>query len=172
MSLPILHTERLYATPLTYDYLEELHMLHSDPDVMHFIRPPEKDLDESRHTLEAKILKYMAQNPGFGNWGVHLKGNEGFIGWVLLKHLEDSGMIEIGYRLHKKFWGKGYATEIAEAVRDHAFNTLGLSKIVGIAHPAHTGSKRVLEKIGLIYQRQDHFFDQEVSFFEMTKPSP
>jgi len=146
-------------------------MLHSDPDVMHFIRPPEKDPDESRYTLEEKILKYMTQNPGFGNWAVHLRGNEGFIGWVLLKHLEDSGMIELGYRLHKKFWGTGYASEIAEAVRDHGFNTLGLNKIVGITRPDNFGSKRVLEKIGMVYQRQDHFFDQEVSFFEMMNPS-
>ena len=146
-------------------------MLHSNPEVMQFIREPEKDLDESRYTLEEKIIRYMENNPGFGNWAVHLKGNEAFIGWVLLKHLEDSGMIEIGYRFHKKFWGKGYATEISAAVRDYGFNTLGLDKIVGVTHLKNEGSKNVLQKIGLHYVGVDHFFGQDVDFYEMINPS-
>ena len=113
----------------------------------------------------------MDENPGFGNWAIHLKGNEAFIGWVPLKHLEDSGMIEIGYRLHQKFWGKGYATEIALAVRDHAFGSLGLKKVVGVTHLKNEGSKKVLKKIGLKYVGIDRFFGQEVDFFEMQNPT-
>ena len=112
----------------------------------------------------------MDENPGYGNWAVHLKGNDAFIGWVLLKHLQDSGLIEVGYRFHKKFWGKGYATEIARAVLDHGFMNLKLDKIVGITNPRNAGSQRVLEKIGLKYIGPDHYFDQEVAFFEMQNP--
>lgn len=169
MSLPQLHTERLFATPITAEYLEEVHMLHRDPDVMHYIRLPERVLDESRYTLDEKMLRYMAENPGFGNWAIHLKGNEAFIGWVLLKHLPDSELVEIGYRLHKKFWGKGYATEIATAVREYAFGMLGLDRVVGITHPEHSASKKVLEKTGLSFTGMAHYLDQEVAFFEMKR---
>ncbi len=89
-----------------------------------------------------------------------------------MKHLEDSGFIEIGYRFHKKFWGKGYASEIAFAVRDHGFSTLGLERIVGITHPENFGSQKVLEKIGLEYKRMDRYFNLEVKFYEMMRPSP
>jgi [ribosomal protein S5]-alanine N-acetyltransferase len=58
---------------------------------------------------------------------------------------------DIGYRLMKKFWGKGYATEAAEACLELGFTQFELKLIVGRAMPANLASVRVLEKIGLTY---------------------
>lgn len=144
--------------------------MHSDPNVMRYIRPPEKDLEETKVTLKEKILSYMQEHPGYGNWAIHLRGNNCFIGWVLLKHLEDSGLVEIGYRLHEKFWGSGYATEAAIAMREHAFQTLQLSKVVGITHPENLASQHVLQKVGMQNAGMARFFNMDVAYFEMKNP--
>jgi len=51
--------------------------------------------------------------------------------------------IEIGYRLHPNYWNKGVATEAAQAVRDHAFRDLNLSRVISLMHPENAASRRV-----------------------------
>jgi len=66
--------------------------------------------------------------------------------------------IEIGYRLAKSAWGQGYATEAARSVRDFAFLTLGMKRLIAMIDPSNVASIRVAEKIGMRYER-DVMFD-------------
>jgi RimJ/RimL family protein N-acetyltransferase len=68
------------------------------------------------------------------------------------------GQAELGYRLGPDFWGQGYAAEAAQALVGFGFATLGLHRIYALCHPDNTGSRRVMEKIGMRYEgylRQD-----------------
>ena len=69
-----------------------------------------------------------------------------------------------------EFWGKGYATEMASVVRDYGFQKLELPTIVGITLPENIASQRVLEKIGLTYRKQAHYYGVDVSLYQMENP--
>ena len=61
--------------------------------------------------------------------------------------------VEIGWMLMRSAWGQGYATEAGAAVRDDAFVSLGLASIVAVHHPANSASGRVMEKLGMAFER-------------------
>ncbi|MFT5822088.1 MAG: ribosomal-protein-alanine N-acetyltransferase [Crocinitomix sp.] len=87
---------------------------------------------------------------GFGRWTVILKETNEFLGWCGLKKHPD-GMVDLGYRFHQKHWGKGYATEAAQACISHGFKELGIKEIIGRTARLNLASVRVLEKIGMKY---------------------
>jgi RimJ/RimL family protein N-acetyltransferase len=74
----------------------------------------------------------------------------GFSGLKYVAELEDA---DIGYRFLPDCWGKGYATESALPLMDYGWRELGLKRIVGTVHPDNPASGRVLEKLGLRYER-------------------
>lgn len=132
------------------DY-SNLYALDSDPEVMRYIsggKPMEPEA--VRHVLERILARYEEWKV-YGVWAAELKASGEFIGWFSLKPLPGTSEIEIGYRLLKKSWGKGYATEGAKELLNYGIHNLGLKKIVAIANPANQGSLRVLKKIGLRY---------------------
>ena len=67
-----------------------------------------------------------------------------------MKYVPDTVVIEVGYRLAPKAWGRGYATEGARAVVGYGFRELGLARIIGLTHPDNVASQRVLTKAGLV----------------------
>jgi RimJ/RimL family protein N-acetyltransferase len=73
------------------------------------------------------------------------------------QEIDGTSEIEIGYRLHPNYWNKGLATEAAQAVRDHAFRDLNLSRLISLIHPENAASRRVAEKIGLQLERKTVF---------------
>jgi len=100
-------------------------------------------------------LRYSAATPHLGYWAVHERATEEFIGWFHLR--PDRGLpqdIELGYRLQRRVWGQGYATEGARAVIALAF-THGVEHIVARTLVGNTASRRVLEKCGL--QCEEYF---------------
>lgn len=98
---------------------------------------------------------------GFGPYAVVEQGSGDVIGYCGLFYFPDvNGQpeIEIGYRLRRSAWGKGYATEAVRAVRDYAFKSLNIQRLIAIIDPANTASIRVARKIGMHYMA-DVMFD-------------
>lgn len=128
----------------------------ADPRVMeHFPRPATRD--ESNDLVDRAERSFAER--GYGLWAVEERGGAAFIGFVGLFHrpLEDfatdfAPCDEIGWRLAFAAWGRGYATEAARAVRDHAFATLAMEEIVSFTVPGNVRSRRVMEKIGLRHE--------------------
>jgi ribosomal-protein-alanine N-acetyltransferase len=81
------------------------------------------------------------------------------IGYCGFFHQEVDGTneIEIGYRLHPTYWNKSLATEAAQAVRDHAFRDLNLSRVISLIHPENAASRRVAEKIRMQFEHKTVF---------------
>jgi RimJ/RimL family protein N-acetyltransferase len=111
-----------------------------------------RTLDDARaYILNGPAASY-AKN-GFGLWLVTLKETGesiGMCGLIKRDTLED---VDIGYAFLPRFWGKGYAVEAARAVKDYAKEVIGLKRLVAIVDPANESSIRVLEKIGLKFER-------------------
>ncbi len=144
--LPTFHTARLIVRPRTLDDLEACLAMDRDPMVTQFIAGPWTNPVVHRAFVEARMRHVCP--PGMGYWTV--LAPEGFAGWILLTPLNLHGPeIEIGWRLVRAFWGRGYATEAARPVLRYALTRLGLNEVVADIDPANHASAGVARKLGL-----------------------
>jgi RimJ/RimL family protein N-acetyltransferase len=151
--LNILETERLLLRQFSAEDAEFILELVNEPSFVQNIGDRGvRILEDARaYILNGPVASY-AKN-GFGLYLVVLQEtgeSMGMCGLIKRETLED---VDIGYAFLPKFWGKGYAVEAARAVRDFAKDMIGLKRIVAITDPANEGSIRVLEKIGLRFER-------------------
>ncbi|MBL7890953.1 MAG: GNAT family N-acetyltransferase [Bacteroidia bacterium] len=150
----ILETERLYLRAFIIEDAPLLIDLNSDPEVTRYTGDgPVANIKEAERILKEIILPQYPNK--IGRWAVHLKANEEFIGWCGIKFIQEDNEYDLGYRFYKKHWGKGYATESANAVMDYAKNNLQLEEIIGRAAIENTASIHVLKKMGMTYLRNE-----------------
>lgn len=130
--------------------------LDSDPAVMHFITggrstPPEEIEDD----VLPCFLRHYEQYDGYGFWAAQETQTRAFLGWFHLRPATAApdDEPELGYRLRQSAWGKGYATEGAQALVDHAFRRQGARRVTAETMTVHVGSRRVMEKAGLVLVR-------------------
>ena len=151
--IPLLETERLGLFHLTLDDDEFILELLNDPAFVRFIGDRGvKSLADAKKYLEMGPLSSY-QNFGFGLWLVRLKSSEDALGICGLVKRDALPNIDIGYAFLERFWGKGYASEAALAVRDYALLSLDIKRLVAVVDPENAGSIKVLEKIGLRFER-------------------
>jgi RimJ/RimL family protein N-acetyltransferase len=152
-----LMTERLILRPWRDEDLEPFARLNADPVVMEFLGGP-RGRDES-DALAARIRADMERR-GWALWALEVKGPvEGgaagvpFAGFVGLSvpsfNAHFTPCVEIGWRLAKEHWGKGYACEAAAACLRFAFENLRLQQVVAFTVPLNKRSIRVMERIGM-----------------------
>jgi RimJ/RimL family protein N-acetyltransferase len=116
--------------------------------------------DAKSYILNGPVASY-ARN-GFGLYLVKLKEtNEpmGMCGLIKRDTLED---VDIGYAFLPRYWSKGYAVEAAQATKEYAKNVIGLNRIVAIVDPENGGSIRVLEKIGLQFEKMVRLSEDDI----------
>ena len=94
---------------------------------------------------------------GYGPWAVEVPGEADFIGYVGLLIHPFNPFDEIGWRLARRFWGRGYATEAARAVLADAFQHMGRDQIDSFTVPANVRSTRVMERIGMTHDTERDF---------------
>jgi RimJ/RimL family protein N-acetyltransferase len=138
-----------------------------DREVMRHIRPIPDDIEAQRAQIRDQILGPPPPRGAF--WHVEELAAPGFIGWCALIPLEDSGLIELGYRYVHAAWGRGLATEAAAAALDFGFRTLALDPIVAVTDPGHTASQGVLRKIGLRAAGRAQHYGRQVAFFRLAR---
>jgi RimJ/RimL family protein N-acetyltransferase len=164
---PELVTARLRLRPRTLDDLEANLAMDLDPEVHRYIFV--HGVPDAR-AHRAELRRRIATPPGRGAlWVVEWRARPGFLGWCGVFPLEDSGLIELGYRFARNAWGQGVATEAAAAVLDHGFRELGLDPIVAVAHPDNLASRRVLEKLGFHHQGRARYYGSEVAFYRLAR---
>ncbi len=143
--------------------------LNSDPEVVKYLHEPTLENDADAKKILTDIILPQYQN-NLGRWAIHTKGNNEFIGWCGLKYRPQLDEIDLGYRLMKKAWGKGYATEAAKHTLDHGFNELKLKLITGRAHIENTASIKVLEKIGMHFIGEGIVDNCPVKTYTLSNP--
>lgn len=154
----ILETERLRLRTWREDDRLPFAIMNADSRVMeHFPAPLSK---KESNQLVDKIESHFDEH-GYGLWAVEEKSSGEFIGFTGLNNVTFEAHFtpntEIGWRLAYDAWGKGYATEAAQHVLHHAFNTLQLDEIVSFTTETNQRSQRVMQKIGLEHNPADDF---------------
>lgn len=97
------------------------------------------------------------------------KPNYEMIGWSGLMPLSGTDEIEVGYGMIKKFWGRGIGYEAAKAWLDFGFKRKNLSRIVAVAYPENTGSRRIMEKLGMNYEKTETHYGAKCVFYGISR---
>ncbi|NTF41302.1 GNAT family N-acetyltransferase [Rhizobium rhizogenes] len=167
--LPTFETDRLVLRPRIMKDIEDCLAMDRDPDVTRFIPGPWNDPEAHRLFLTSRMEAKFSD--GLGYWSIFAKDNPTqFLGWILLIPADAVGpQIEIGWRLNRFSWGKGYATEAARPVLVHAFATLGLDCVIADIAPGNIASMRVAEKLGLSATHETNYLGQPFASYQITR---
>lgn len=126
--------------------------LNSDPEVLRFTGDvPFASIAEARNFIRG-YRHYELH--GYGRWSVVRIDTKEYLGFCGLNFSTAKQEVDLGFRLHRRFWGQGYATEAGFVALRIGFSTYGLEKIVGRAMKTNTASLRVLEKLGMTFEKE------------------
>ncbi|WP_100449083.1 GNAT family N-acetyltransferase [Glycomyces xiaoerkulensis] len=163
--MTVLRTERLVLRPVTTADVEPLVEINADTEVMRYIgNGSPRTLAETRTAVE-KMTRHWDEQ-GWGPFVVGLAGTGEPIGLAILAVPgflpEILPAVEVGWRIGRNRWGRGYAPEAAAAVIRFAFEELGMERLVSCVHRDNTASVRVTEKLGMSLERETTVPDLEV----------
>jgi ribosomal-protein-alanine N-acetyltransferase len=165
----IAQTERLFLRHFHLYDAEAMDRVFGDAEVMRF-GPGVQTAGWVREWL-LRCLEDYYHKWGFGLWAVVEKQTRevvGFCGLSRFPDVDDQPEIQLGYRLARAHWGRGIATEAAEAVREYAFQTLCLSRLISIIDPNNRASIRVAEKVGMQYEKDAVFHGIPVRIYALA----
>ena len=146
----MLRTERLILRQWTKADLAPFSKISGDPEVMEFY--PKPLTGKESYSMGNRILSLINER-GWGFWAIEVPKQERFIGFVGLhipkETLPFSPCVEIGWRIAKEHWNRGYATEAAKESLKYAFTKLNLNEVVSFTTLANLRSQAVMQKIGM-----------------------
>jgi RimJ/RimL family protein N-acetyltransferase len=145
LGIPILETERLRLRAFRESDIDDYAALNADPEVMRFLGGPWDRGRAWRH-LAFLLGHWQLGRPGM--WAVELKETGAFVGMVGFAEPEGWPGFELAWRLARRWWGSGFATEAARAALDHAFTVLQKDRVISLILPENLASLRVAERIG------------------------
>jgi RimJ/RimL family protein N-acetyltransferase len=177
-----LETEHLSLRRFTESDVDNLYELDGDPEVMRYTtggKPTPREAIES--DFLPAFLGYYERYEGFGFWAAVEKSTGEFVGWFHFRPPPGAPPeeVELGYRLRKPAWGKGYGTEGSRALIRNGFGELGVRRVTASADRLNYASRRVMEKVGMTLTRTFRFDEpwphlqpgpeQEGVEYELTK---
>ncbi|MEQ1723213.1 MAG: GNAT family N-acetyltransferase [Pseudobdellovibrio sp.] len=172
-----LKTTRLRLRPFVESDLKNLIELDHDLEVMKYLGGKITPLEEIQKILPV-LIERQTRWLNYGTWCADLISTGENIGWFTLKPVPTlNDEFEVGYRLKKRFWGHGYATEGSRFLVEYGFETLKLPKIIGLTDLNNKASQNVLIKSGLERVADipspfaSHFIGAITAKFEMLKPN-
>ncbi len=153
-----LRTERLVLRQWRDEDLGPFAELNADAETMrYFPAPPSREESDAL----AERARRQIEAEGWGLWAVEVAGSASFIGFVGLarpsfeEHFTPA--VEVGWRLAREHWGRGYATEAGRAAVSHGFEELGLDEIVSFTSRLNEPSWRVMERLGMSRDPSEDF---------------
>ncbi|HYP53870.1 MAG TPA: GNAT family N-acetyltransferase [Pyrinomonadaceae bacterium] len=167
MTSPVIETSRLLLRRLRDDDFDALARLFADPDVMRHLQDGEAVSREESAVHFRNLKENYWDEHGFGRWAVVSKSSGEVIGFCGLRLLE--GTPEIVYVLAKSHWGRGLATEAARACLRFAFEHHGFERVVAITRPPNAASRRVMERLGMKFVREDDFYGYNCVLYSIDR---
>lgn len=172
-----LETDRLLLRQLELSDAEAMFTMDSNPEVHKYLwQKPTLAIEETIKTIEYVQSQYIKKN--IGRYATILKDTGQFIGWTGIKFINDhiengnTNFYDYGYRLDKKFWNKGYATEASIAWLDYGFNQMKIEIINAYTHSQNGASNHILQKVGMNFI--DDYLDKDGvlwKWWQMNNPS-
>lgn len=167
-----LRTPRLVMRRFTADDVDILVELDSDPEVTRYVgltEPTTPAIVASR--VLPNVLGLYEANAAHGFFATHEIESGAFIGWFHYRPMKvPPHEPELGYRLRRSAWGKGYATEASRALIAHAFDVLHDTRVTAHAFRANRASTRVMEKVGMTFEREVLEDGQPADWYAITRP--
>jgi len=151
-----LETERLVLRRFTADDVDHLVDLDGDPEVMRFLTGGKATpREEIANDILPSFLRYYERFAGYGFWAAIERSSGAFLGWFHFRPHEGGPLDEpeLGYRLRRSAWGKGYGTEGSRALIHKGFTALGADRVTAQTMVINSASRRVMEKAGMTQVR-------------------
>ncbi|TPH15121.1 GNAT family N-acetyltransferase [Litorilituus lipolyticus] len=176
--MKVMNSERLSYRLMDQNDGEILWQLDQDPEVMKYISGGKiNTMDDINTIFLPRMAKYTNPEQGWGLWQVCDKISQEYLGWVLVRPMDffsDEPKykdIELGWRFFKKAWGKGYATEAAQAIKDALVEQTDIDYVSAIALEENVGSINIMKKIGMTFLKkelhQDPLGDLDAVYYQM-----
>lgn len=146
-------TARFILREIVPGDVDGLFELDSDPEVHRYLgNRPVQSKEQIREVI--RFIRQQYIDNGIGRWAIIAKSDGQFVGWTGLKLVREPinqyvDFHDLGYRLIRRYWGQGIATECAIASLDYGFDIMRLQEIYAAAHMENSGSNRVLVKLGM-----------------------
>lgn len=160
MSRPVLVTSRLRLEPMTSEHLSLLVELDSDAEVLRHILGRARTAQEVYDYWDPICADREADELGLGWWIGRARADDEFLGWWDLSPARPVSRrprrAEAGWRLARRHWRQGYATEGASALLDHGFSTVGLEEVWAETMAVNQASRGVMTKLGMRHLRTDY----------------
>lgn len=167
--VPEIETERLILRQITEADLDDwAESIFGDPRVTRYL--PKRDIsprDRAERALKATNEDWI--NYGYGEWAVTLKPDRKLIGQCGLISVKETGETEVDYSLARPYWARGIATEAARACVRFGFEIAGLDHLIALAVPENIASRRVMEHVGMTYEKEAHFFGLDVVVYAIIR---
>lgn len=161
-----IETARLYLRQFTPEDLDDLYRIYSDPEIMNYITGVRTR--EATETAIHTMLKRWEEN-NFGMWALVHKIDRKMIGRCGLGFLDNTPEVELGYALDKVYWNQGLVTEASFASLNYGFQILKLERIVAIARPENIASQRVIQKVGMKYEKNARYYEIDVVYYSISR---
>lgn len=150
---PELETARLTLRRFAYDDAPFIVELLNQPSFIRNIGDRGvRNADDARRYLRDGPMA-MYEQFGFGLWRASRRSDDAFVGMCGLLKRDILPDVDIGYAFLPEHWGQGYAFEAADATLAHGAGKFGLKRIIGVVSDHNAASIRVLEKIGMRFER-------------------
>ena len=167
--VPTIETARLRLRPLVEDDIPDwARLIYADPEVMRYLPGPDVTPQERAERLYRYFTDHWSRH-GFGEWAVTDRATGDFLGQAGLNHIADLNETEVDYALAKDAWGQGLATEAAGAVVRYAFEAAGLTRLIGFVIPENVASRRVLERLGFVYECDTHYWGVDLVRYGLSR---
>ena len=146
----LIETQRLYLRPFLFEDAEDFYKIASNPENLQFIFPAQADLAETQYVL----ANYFMKNP-LGVWAICDKETNQMIGSIKFEKLDEiKKEAELGYFLHKDYWGQGLMTEVVKEITFLSFQEFHLKQVRIITHVENIASQQVALHAGYSLKRQ------------------
>ena len=162
MPQPILHTDRLLLVPLADRHLDLEVDLDADAEVLRYIYGRARSRDEVVAS-HAERMALGAEVDGLGYWMAYASSGDAeqaeFVALMMLPPAhgpdqpDDPAVAELGYRVVRRHWRKGFASEASRALLRHAFSTVGQRRVIAQTMAVNAGSRAVMAAVGMRYVR-------------------
>jgi ribosomal-protein-alanine N-acetyltransferase len=160
-----IETERLQLRLFKPDDLDDLFLIFSDPDVVKYLGSGQPARRDETQTALMSIIKHW-EVYGFGRWAAICKETRKLIGYCGLRNFQ--GTAELVYLLSKQYWGMGLATEMARASLKFGFEEKKFERVIAMAKLANVASQRVMNKVGMAFQKNTLIFNIEVALYSIN----
>ncbi|HEX3239392.1 MAG TPA: GNAT family N-acetyltransferase [Solirubrobacterales bacterium] len=171
MGSDALNTSRLTLRRWREADREPFAAINADPEVMALFPAP---LTRSESDRLADSIEAHFERHGFGLWALEVGASGDFVGFAGLAvpsfEAPFTPAVEVGWRLARPAWGRGYATEAARAALAHGFDGLGLEEVVSFTSVGNTRSRAVMERLGMSHDSADDFEHPKIAAGDPLRP--